>query len=146
MAILQLPKWVLSRQQAAMEGKEVRFGAAASAYWSIVTTSTSNGSVNAMHDSSMPLSGMMAMLGYDDQCILWRCRCRYSELLYLHHHRCIYFRLMVGRTPEFMGHKVEAREVKIAALVTLYCRIPNKRWNCIGMPIFSYIMAMQTGR
>ena len=47
----------------AMEGKEVRFGPAASGYWSIVTTIISTGSVNSMHDSSMPLSGMMQMLG-----------------------------------------------------------------------------------
>jgi K+-transporting ATPase ATPase A chain len=47
----------------AMEGKEVRFGPAISGYWSIVTTIISTGSVNSMHDSSMPLSGMMQMLG-----------------------------------------------------------------------------------
>ena len=46
-----------------MEGKEVRFGPAASAYWAINTTVTSNGSVNAMHDSFTPLTGMFAMLG-----------------------------------------------------------------------------------
>ena len=46
-----------------MEGKEIRFGAAASAYWGITTTATSNGSVNAMHDSMTPLSGAMQLLG-----------------------------------------------------------------------------------
>ena len=52
-----------------MEGKEVRFGSTASAYWSIVTTIISTGSVNSMHDSSMPVSGAM-QLRNDDQCLL----------------------------------------------------------------------------
>ena len=56
-------KMGISQVAGNMEGKEVRFGAPASAYWSICTTVTSNGSVNCMHDSTMPLSGMMQMLG-----------------------------------------------------------------------------------
>ena len=53
----------ISQPLGSMEGKEVRFGPAASAYWGITTTVTSNGSVNAMHDSFTPLTGMFAMLG-----------------------------------------------------------------------------------
>ena len=52
----------IAQDNGAMEGKEVRLGAGATALWSIVTTVTSNGSVNGMHDSTMPLSGMMEML------------------------------------------------------------------------------------
>ena len=61
MATLRLQRWVLSAD-GSMEGKEVRFGPAASAYWGITTTVTSNGSVNAMHDSFTPLSGMALCL------------------------------------------------------------------------------------
>ena len=68
-----IDKLGIAQQLGSMEGKEVRFGPAASAFWSIVTTITSTGSVNAMHDSSMPLSGGMMHTGYDDQCILWWC-------------------------------------------------------------------------
>ena len=56
-------KMGITQNLGSMEGKEVRFGPAASAYWGITTTVTSNGSVNAMHDSFTPLTGMFAMLG-----------------------------------------------------------------------------------
>jgi potassium-transporting ATPase potassium-binding subunit len=103
----------------AMEGKEVRFGAAASGYWSIVTTIISTGSVNSMHDSSMPLSGMMQMLGMLINAFYGGCGVGILNF-YIYIIIAVFIGgLMVGRTPEFMGHKVEAREVKIAALVTL---------------------------
>jgi potassium-transporting ATPase potassium-binding subunit len=103
----------------AMEGKEVRFGPAASGYWSIVTTIISTGSVNSMHDSSMPLSGMMQMLGMLINAFYGGCGVGILNY-YIYIIIAVFIGgLMVGRTPEFMGHKVEAREVKIAALVTL---------------------------
>ena len=58
-----IAKMGISQPMGSMEGKEVRFGAAASAMWAVSTTVTSNGSVNAMHDSLTPLGGMAAMLG-----------------------------------------------------------------------------------
>ena len=58
----------ITQHLGSMEGKEVRFGPAASAYWGITTTVTSNGSVNAMHDSFTPLTGMFAMLGMMVNC------------------------------------------------------------------------------
>lgn len=103
----------------AMEGKEVRFGAAASGYWSIVTTIISTGSVNSMHDSSMPLSGMMQMLGMLINAFYGGCGVGILNYFIYIIIAVFIGGLMVGRTPEFMGHKVEAREVKIAALVTL---------------------------
>ena len=102
-----------------MEGKEVRIGSAATALWSVITTSTSNGSVNGMHDSLTPISGGVVMID------MW------INSLYggvgvglLNYYIFIIIAvfiagLMVGRTPEFMGHKIEAREVKIAMIVTL---------------------------
>lgn len=103
----------------AMEGKEVRFGPAISGYWSIVTTIISTGSVNSMHDSSMPISGMMQMLGMLINAFYGGCGVGILNY-YIYIIIAVFIGgLMVGRTPEFMGHKVEAREVKIAALITL---------------------------
>lgn len=103
----------------AMEGKEVRFGPAASAYWSTMTTIISTGSVNSMHDSSMPVSGLMQMLGMMINAFYGGCGVGLLNYLIYVIIAVFISGLMVGRTPEFMGHKVEAREVKIAALVTL---------------------------
>lgn len=103
----------------AMEGKEVRIGSAAGALWSISTTVTSNGSVNSMHDSTMPLSGMMEMLNM--QINTWFGGVGVGWMNYFTFLIIAVFisGLMVGRTPEFLGHKVEAREMKIASIVAL---------------------------
>jgi len=103
----------------AMEGKEVRFGAAASAYWSIATTVISTGSVNAMHDSFMPLSGMTQMLGMMVNCFYGGVGVGFLNFYIFIILAVFISGLMVGRTPEFMGKKVEAREVKIAMIVAL---------------------------
>lgn len=104
----------------AMEGKEIRFGAAASGFWSIVTTVISTGSINSMHDSSVPLSGMTQMLammvnafyGGDGAGIL---------NIFIYIILAVFISgLMVGRTPEFLGKKIEAREMKIAMIVALF--------------------------
>jgi K+-transporting ATPase ATPase A chain len=103
----------------AMEGKEVRFGVAGSAYWSIVTTIISTGSVNAMHDSTMPVSGLMQLLGMMINSFYGGCGVGFLNY-YIYIIIAVFISgLMVGRTPEFMGHKLEAREVKIAAFITL---------------------------
>ncbi|HTE24230.1 potassium-transporting ATPase subunit KdpA [Flavitalea sp.] len=103
----------------AMEGKEVRFGPAASGFWSVVTTVISTGSINSMHDSSMPLSGMMQMLGMMINSFYGGCGVGLLNYFIYLMIAVFISGLMVGRTPEFMGHKVEAREIKIAALITL---------------------------
>ncbi len=109
----------IAQATGAMEGKEVRFGPAASAFWSIVTTIISTGSVNSMHDSSMALSGLMQMLAMMVNAFYGGCGVGLLNY-YIYVIIAVFIAgLMVGRTPEFMGHKVEAREVKIAALVTL---------------------------
>lgn len=103
-----------------MEGKEVRFGPAASALWATATTAASNGSVNSMHDSFMPLAGMGAM---------WFMQL--GEVVYGGVGSGLYGMiafvivavfvagLMVGRTPEYLGKKIESYEMKMASLVVL---------------------------
>ncbi|MEQ1796646.1 MAG: potassium-transporting ATPase subunit KdpA [Lacibacter sp.] len=115
----EIAKMGILQATGAMEGKEVRFGPAISGYWSIVTTIISTGSVNSMHDSSMPLSGMMQMLGMLINAFYGGVGVGILNYFIYIIIAVFIGGLMVGRTPEFMGHKVEAREVKIAALVTL---------------------------
>lgn len=109
----------IDREAGAMEGKETRLGPAATALWSVTTTVTSNGSVNGMHDSSMPLSGLVEMLNM--QINTWFGGVGVGFLNYYTFIIIAVFisGLMVGRTPEFLGKKVEAREMKIATIVVL---------------------------
>ena len=102
-----------------MEGKEVRLGSAATAFWSVATTSTSNGSVNGMHDSLMPISGGVVILDMMINALYGGVGVGLLNFFIFIIIAVFISGLMVGRTPEFMGHKVEAREVKIAALITL---------------------------
>ncbi len=105
------------QESGAMEGKEIRLGSAATALWSVVTTVTSNGSVNGMHDSTMPLSGMIQMLNM--QINTWFGGVGVGWMNYFAFMIIAVFisGLMVGRTPEFLCKKVEAREMKIASIV-----------------------------
>ena len=107
------------QESGAMEGKEIRLGSAATALWSVVTTVTSNGSVNGMHDSTMPLSGMIQMLNM--QINTWFGGVGVGWMNYFAFMIIAVFisGLMVGRTPEFLCKKVEAREMKIASIVAL---------------------------
>ncbi|GGG29152.1 potassium-transporting ATPase subunit KdpA [Hymenobacter glacieicola] len=103
----------------ALEGKEMRFGAAASAYWSITNTVISCGSVNSMHDSFMPLSGLTQMLGMMTNAFYGGCGVGLLNFFAYLIIAVFIAGLMVGRTPELLGKKIEAREMKIAILVTL---------------------------
>lgn len=102
-----------------MEGKEVRFGPAASAFWAITTTVTSNGSVNSMHDSLTPLSGMFTMLGMQINAVYGGVGVGFLNFFIFIIIAVFIAGLMVGRTPEFLGKKVEAKEIKIAMLIFL---------------------------
>ncbi|HTN16914.1 MAG TPA: potassium-transporting ATPase subunit KdpA [Chitinophagaceae bacterium] len=113
------PKMGIDNALGAMEGKEVRFGAAASAFWSIATTVISTGSVNAMHDSFMPLSGMNQMLAMMTNCFYGGCGVGILNFFIFMILAVFISGLMVGRTPEFMGKKIEAREMKIAMIIAL---------------------------
>ncbi|NCI46742.1 potassium-transporting ATPase subunit KdpA [Sediminibacterium soli] len=102
-----------------MEGKELRFGSAASSFWAITTTCTSNGSVNAMHDSLTPLSGMFAMLGMMINSFYGGVGVGFLNFYIFIIIAVFISGLMVGRTPEFLGRKIEAKEMKIAAVIAL---------------------------
>lgn len=127
-----IEKLGVAQPTGAMEGKEVRFGPAASGYWSIVTTIISTGSVNSMHDSSMPMSGMMQLLGMMINAFYGGCGVGILNYLIYLIIAVFISGLMVGRTPEFMGHKVEAREVKIASLVMLLSAFLVKAFTALA--------------
>jgi potassium-transporting ATPase potassium-binding subunit len=109
----------IAQNLGSMEGKEVRFGPAASAYWGITTTVTSNGSVNAMHDSFTPLTGMFAMLGMMVNCFYGGVGVGFLNFYIFMIIAVFISGLMVGRTPEFLGKKIEAKEMKIATIIAL---------------------------
>lgn len=109
----------IAQNGGAMEGKEVRIGSAAGALWSVTTTVTSNGSVNSMHDSTMPLSGMIEMLNMQINTWFGGVGVGWMNFFTFLIIAVFISGLMVGRTPEFLGHKVEAREMKIASMVAL---------------------------
>jgi len=126
----------IDQRTGSMEGKEVRFGAASTAYWSVLTTSTSNGSVNGMHDSLMPLSGGIIILDMMINALYGGVGVGLLNYFIFIIIAVFISGLMVGRTPEFMGHKVEAKEVKIAALVTLICAFLIKSGTALAAYIF----------
>lgn len=102
-----------------MEGKEVRFGTAASAYWSIATTVISTGSVNSMHDSYTPLAGMFQLIAMMVNCIYGGVGVGFLNFYIFIILAVFISGLMVGRTPEFLGKKIEAKEMKIAMIIAL---------------------------
>ncbi len=109
----------ISQSMGSMEGKEVRFGAAASAFWGVSTTSTSNGSVNSMHDSQTPISGGVYILDMMINAIYGGAGVGFINFFVFVVIGVFIAGLMVGRTPELFGKKIEAKEVKIAALVAI---------------------------
>ena len=109
----------ISQDMGSMEGKEERIGSAASAMWGMTTTVTSNGSVNSMHDSQTPLSGMLQMLNMQINCWFGGVGVGFMNYYAFLIIAVFISGLMVGRTPEFLGKKIEAREMKIATLVVL---------------------------
>jgi len=126
----------IQQHMGSMEGKEVRFGSAASAYWGITTTVTSNGSVNAMHDSFTPLTGMFAMLGMMINAFFGGVGVGLLNFFVFIVIAVFMAGLMVGRTPELMGKKIEAREMKIAMIVFLL----HPLLILTGTALSSYIM------
>jgi K+-transporting ATPase ATPase A chain len=103
-----------------LEGKEVRFGAATSAVWASATTAASNGSVNSMHDSYMPLGGLVPMfLMQLGEVIFGGVGSGLYGFLIFAIVAVFIAGLMVGRTPEYLGKKIQAYEMKMASLVIL---------------------------
>lgn len=103
-----------------MEGKETRFGVAGSVLWAVATTAASNGSVNSMHDSFTPLGGLVPMwLMQLGEVIFGGVGSGLYGLLVFAILAVFIAGLMVGRTPEYLGKKIEAAEMKMAAIVIL---------------------------
>ena len=104
-----------------MEGKEVRFGVANSALWATATTAASNGSVNSMHDSFMPLGGLVPMVLMQlGEIIFGGVGSGLYGMLVFVIVAVFVAGLMVGRTPEYAGKKIEAFEMKMASLAVLF--------------------------
>ncbi len=103
-----------------MEGKEARFGIATSSVWTAFTTAASNGSVNAMHDSYTPFGGMIAMILMQlGEVIFGGVGCGLYGMICFAILTVFISGLMVGRTPEYLGKKIEPFEMKMAVIVCL---------------------------
>lgn len=103
-----------------MEGKEARFGIANSSLWAVTTTAVANGSVNSMHDSYMPLSGLIPLWLIDlGEVIFGGVGCGLYGMIAFIIVAVFIAGLMIGRTPEYLGKKIEVFEMKMAALVAL---------------------------
>ncbi len=102
-----------------LEGKELRFGTPAGPTWSVLTTATSNGSVNAMHDSLNPLTGLMPMIGMWFNVTFGGVGVGMINMFLYIIVGVFISGMMVGRTPEYFGRKVETREMKFALLAIL---------------------------
>jgi len=103
-----------------MEGKEVRFGIGNSALWATATTSASNGSVNSMHDSYMPLGGMVTLVMMQlGEVVFGGVGSGLYGMLVFVIVAVFVAGLLVGRTPEYLGHKIESYEMKMASLLIL---------------------------
>ena len=102
-----------------LEGKELRFGTTAGALWAVSTTSTSNGSVNAMHDSLNPLTGLLPLAGMWLNVIFGGVGVGVINIFVFVITAVFLSGMMVGRTPEYLTRKVEAREMKLALIALL---------------------------
>ncbi len=102
-----------------MEGKETRLGAVSGATWAAITTATSNGSVNSMHDSLNPIAGMIALSNLMLNVVFSGIGAGFLNMLMYVIVAVFLAGLMVGRTPEYLGKKVEAKEVKLAMMAIL---------------------------
>jgi K+-transporting ATPase ATPase A chain len=131
-----IAKMGVSQPTGAMEGKEVRFGPTNSAYWSVMTTVTSTGAVNSMHDSAMPISGFSQMMAMMINCFYGGVGVGFLNFYIFIVIAVFISGLMVGRTPEFFGRKIEAREMKIASLIALL----HPFIILVGTAISSYVL------
>ena len=121
-----------------MEGKETRFGVTNSVLWSVCTTAASNGSVNAMHDSLSPLSGMVAMLNIMlGEVVFGGVGAGLYGMVMFVILTVFIAGLMVGRTPEYLGKKIEAFEVRMTLVAVLSPSIMIlvfSAWACLYKP------------
>ncbi len=126
-----------------MEGKEVRFGIPGSALFAVITTDASCGAVNAMHDSFTALGGMIPLINIElGEIIVGGVGSgMYGMLLFVIIAMFI-AGLMVGRTPEYAGKKIEAKEVKMAMLAVLILPLMYLGWTAVAMVVPSAVASM----
>jgi potassium-transporting ATPase potassium-binding subunit len=126
-----------------MEGKEVRFGIAASALFAVITTAASCGAVNAMHDSFTALGGMIPLINIQlGEIIVGGVGAGMYGMLLFVILSIFVAGLMVGRTPEYVGKKIEAKEVKMAMLAILILPLMYLGWTAVAMLVPSAVAAM----
>lgn len=126
-----------------MEGKEVRFGIVGSALFAVVTTAASCGAVNAMHDSFTALGGMIPLINMQlGELIVGGVGAGLYGMLLFVVLAIFVAGLMVGRTPEYVGKKIEAREVKMAMLAILVLPVMYLGWTAIAVVLPSAASAM----
>ena len=126
-----------------MEGKEVRFGIAASSLFAVITTAASCGAVNAMHDSFTALGGMIPLINMElGEIIIGGVGAGMYGMLLFVIVSIFVAGLMVGRTPEYVGKKIEAKEVKMAMLAILVLPLMYLGWTAVAMEVPSAVAAM----
>jgi potassium-transporting ATPase potassium-binding subunit len=125
-----------------MEGKEVRFGVAASSLFAVITTAASCGAVNAMHDSFTALGGMIPLINIQlGEIIVGGVGSGMYGMLLFVIIAIFVAGLMVGRTPEYVGKKIEAKEVKMAMLAILILPLMYLGWTAVAMLVPSAVAA-----
>src|ERR1700726_2733416 len=125
-----------------MEGKEVRFGIVASSLFAVITTAASCGAVNAMHDSFTALGGMIPLINIQlGEIIVGGVGAGLYGMLIFVVISIFVAGLMVGRTPEYVGKKIEAREVKMAMLAFLVLPLMYLGWTAVAVVLPSAVAA-----
>jgi K+-transporting ATPase ATPase A chain len=125
-----------------MEGKEVRFGIVASALFAVITTAASCGAVNAMHDSFTALGGMIPLINIElGEIIVGGVGAGLYGMLLFVIISIFVAGLMVGRTPEYVGKKIEAKEVKMAMLAILVLPLMYLGWTAVAAVVPSAVAA-----
>jgi K+-transporting ATPase ATPase A chain len=126
-----------------MEGKEIRFGIVASSLFAVVTTAASCGAVNAMHDSFTALGGMIPLINMQlGEIIIGGVGAGLYGMLLFVVLAIFVAGLMVGRTPEYVGKKIEAREVKMAMLAILVLPLMYLGWTAVAVVLPSAVASM----
>jgi K+-transporting ATPase ATPase A chain len=126
-----------------MEGKEVRFGIVASSLFAVITTAASCGAVNAMHDSFTALGGMIALINIQlGEIIVGGVGAGMYGMLLFVILAIFVAGLMVGRTPEYVGKKIEAKEVKMAMLAILILPLMYLGWTAVAVVIPTAVASM----
>ena len=126
-----------------LEGKEVRFGIVASALFAVVTTAASCGAINAMHDSFTAIGGMIPLINIQlGEIIVGGVGSGLYGMLLFAIISVFVAGLMVGRTPEYVGKKIEAKEVKMAMLAILILPLMYLGWTAVAMLVPSAVAAM----